>query len=183
MNFVAVVQTSDLEAGLKTLGRAAKKNAQGQAVIREEDGHLVIEHDGVAFGLPYEGDWRGHLWLDGTVLVRLAGHLPRQRTIRIGMEDQQLRLGGMRIPCHWDAAEGPKIVLPDNPRLIQLVGLGLRNTRDELRHAGILGVVEKAEARTDDFILRAAKALEKLEIPESEVRRMVEEWARRLPVG
>lgn len=177
MNFVAIVQTSELEAGLRTLRRAGRKRAQGQAVIREEDGDLIIEYDGVAFGLPYEGDWRGYLWLDGSVLIGLGGHLPRQPTIRIGLEDEHLRLGGMRIPCHWDSAEGPKISLPDNPRLIHLVGLGLRNTRDELRTAGILGIVEKAEARVDGLIARAAKALEALEIPESEVRRLVEEWA------
>lgn len=87
----------------------------------------------------------------------------------------------MRLPCRWDPDGSSVISPPINPTLVQLLGIGLRNSREQIEQAGLLGVVTKAQSQADELIRRATKALAPLEIPESEIRRVVEERARSLP--
>jgi len=176
---------AQLEVGLKEfvealrrLARTVKPRQAGQAVLRLEDGRLLIRLGGGEVAVPASGRWSGEARVNGALVLALAKHPPVKDPLTLLVEGGHPDMADLSVPCEWQEVGAAKLEIPIETPLIEILRMGLNNTNDALERSGILKPVHEAQRRCETLTAKAANTLRPLGIQPEDVKRLVDDWIR-----
>ena len=109
-------------------------------------------------------------------LTKIGSLLPKgSDVVRLEVEDGKLRIGTLRLPCEWTAVTEFPIELKAQPDLLQLLAIKKHYSDAEIRESRIEALVERAVARGEELLEKAAKPLADLGITAETLRALVEQ--------
>jgi hypothetical protein len=175
------VDLKEFTDGLRTLARTVKPAKAGEAILRFEDGQLVIRVGGGEIAIAATGRWSGEARVNGALVLAIAKHPPEKDPLTLRVEAGRLCLASLSVPCEWQETGTAKLEIPIETPFIEILRIGINNTDEALKQSGILLPVHDARRRCEALIKRAANALRPLGIQPGDVKRMVDDHIRQVP--
>lgn len=172
------VKARSLRAALRTLAKSSP--VVSLAVVREEDGELVIEIGGTRVGVKARGTWLGRVRLNGEWMLNVWRYVPATGDLDVAYEGGFLKIGVIAVRAGWqDIAPETDIELPVNPTLRDLLCIPLAFTEAEIASCGLAPVVEGALARRRRLEDQVWNHLDALGVVREDVQDLVETALRR----
>ena len=167
------VSRTEFQRALKLLRKHATPHATEEAVMSFAEGMLTISVTGMEAALAAEGEWPGEARVSAGVLLRLSSVLPAGDPVALSVRDGRLYIGVTGFTCVWQEKTWRPVFLPANPTLKDVLRLRDEAFPAEIEAAGLKGVVEDAERKRDDLIMKAAAILQPLEVTETDLAEVV----------
>jgi len=106
---------------LATFKRFSTKPDMGDVRIRMEGEEVVFSLTGIAAGVAAKGTWPGEVRAPGRLVVALDKAPPDGDPIRIEVRAGRLVAGGFSIGCTIQVADEPRIELPLDATLLEVL--------------------------------------------------------------
>jgi hypothetical protein len=158
---------------LATFKRFSTKPDMGDVRIRMEGEEVVFSLTGIAAGVAAKGTWPGEVRAPGRLVVALDKAPPDGDPIRIEVRAGRLVAGGFSIGCTIQAADEPRIELPLDATLLEVLRVAASHSKEEIRESGLESVVSAAEEKAGKLVGKALKALEPLGIERRDLIELV----------
>jgi hypothetical protein len=172
------VDRGELSEGLRRLARHVKLARAGEAILRLEDGRLVIQAGGGEISAAATGRWPGEARVSGAFVLAIAKHLPSSDPVPLRVEAGRFFVAGTSILCQWQKTGAAQVEIPIGAPLSEIIRIGMEYTDEALKQSGILERVEEARARRELLVERAAATLEPLGVRAEDVVRFVNDCIR-----
>lgn len=175
------VDTKQLVAALKRLRIGLKRNMAQRASLTYADGLLEIALRGAAVKVQADGQWRGTAHVAIQPLATLARVVPRAKRVEIVYEDEQVKIGTMRLMAEWQVLAPPQLDLPLDASILDYLALKVHRSTTEVTASGLDKQIEKTEEQVDRLLDRAADILAPLEISRQDLWRTLWDKLRTRP--
>ena len=172
------VDRRELSEGLRRLARHIKLAKAGEAILRFEDGRLVIRIGGGEIVATATGRWPGEARVSGAFVMAIAKHLPRSDPVPLRVEAGRFFVARASILCQWQKTGAGHVEIPIGAPLSEIVRIGMEYTDAALEQSGILERVEEARARREDLVEQAAITLQPLGVRPEDGERLVNDCIR-----
>ena len=167
-------------SALRMLAKRVNPKLGGQrAVLRFEEGALVIALGEVETGAEATGEWTGRAVIHPNIIKALAVECPPGDPVSLRVRAGQLEVGSHRARCDWSGAQSRQIDIPLNPSPGELARLRARESDEVLRSAGLLEASEAALKELGAAIDRVAGILSPFDVP----REVVADWVEGVVLG
>lgn len=170
---------ADFTEGFSAIGDFLRRPPRMDASLTCKGGELLIQTEGMEIGVPASGCFEGTFWISGAHLygvTQIAKRRPHPAEARIFIEDDKLHVDGTIVPLRLETAQHPPMILvPKDAPLCFWLKLRNQYTQEEIKGAGLAGMVSEALQTRDAMIDKAAKHLAPLGISKSGVVAFVEE--------
>lgn len=168
------VDRQELKRALKTFRQTIDDREWRSAFVEFEDGSLVIECGGVEVRAEASGYWPGRARISSSLLSQVGSALPEEDPLMIEVDEDQLRMGSLKVNCGWDTTGQARIHVPLHTNLMTLLKISRRYDEEIIRSSGIAGMVSLAEDRLREKLDRVSQYLENLGVTRRDLEEIVE---------
>jgi hypothetical protein len=167
------VPRSDLAQALKTATAGLRKREAQKVHFAFDNEILTLTGPGAQSEIQASGTWPGGVLADAAMLKQLATRFPNQDSMRLGVRDRRLYLGGFSIGAEVLEIAPPPLLLPmgdPNAAILKAV--------DRYGEPRVLGTVSKtslenAQADLDMRIAQTAQSLAHYGVTRADVAEIV----------
>jgi hypothetical protein len=146
------VDRQQLCQGLKLLLKA-KAFAGQTAQLTFADGRLKVAVLGASFQADATGTWAGEVLVDDQSLSRVArASLSQQAKLSVSTNGRELRIDTITVPCDWNAMQYPRISLPVDAKLIDVLRLPQKFSTTDIERSGLAKKLAAGERKRDELI-------------------------------
>jgi hypothetical protein len=145
----------------------------GRALLAYSGKFLSIESGNAKVVMNAEGSWHGRATFAPEILKALAEFPPVADPLVFTYEDGFLRIGTMKISCHWEAESAVFIKNLQQPSLVDLLAMQATMPRVEVCSTEFGKKVVDARRIADRKIRNALIHLEELEITEEDLEYLI----------
>lgn len=174
---------SDLLPAFRLLLKTRKRKLKvcDEAVLSYDGACLHFALSGITVAVPAVGTWPGQARLPGRVILGLAEVPPTHDPVVLAVEQDRLTFGTTSVPCVWQSAWLSQIDMPANAAILHYLALRQTHTNEEIMQSGLSAAVKDAEVKRDRIIGAALKSLSRLDITETDLRRLLDTKIGELP--
>ncbi|HAA69837.1 MAG TPA: hypothetical protein DCE55_11910 [Planctomycetaceae bacterium] len=166
------------KAFLRGIKTAQRTGAIGDQSVRLtfDVSQLRLEFSGYSFQVCAEGRWSGEIHVDAEILNILAKVPPSgDGPIAITLENEQVRIGNIVASCQWNGLEYPRINLPLDAPLQDILCLKIKYSDTDIQRSGLSKTFKDAEEQRDELLSAAARTLRPLGMGSKQLRGLLEE--------
>ncbi|MFO8011730.1 MAG: hypothetical protein R6X20_00350 [Phycisphaerae bacterium] len=159
------VDTAELRKGLKGLKRFKKGMRDKSMILSYKGGNLALATPGVKVAVPAAGQWPRPVEAPAQLLVVLAKVPPEgDEPVVIEYDGKRLSIAGCSLGASLAETARPRVDVLPTKRLLDLLRMGAKWSREDLEKEGFLEQVWEAESKRDKLLDRAKDLLLRLGI-------------------
>ena len=169
-----LVSVAALKTGLRQ-ARAAKAFSGQPAQLTFDESSLIFSLGGFHFAVPATGYWSGEVLVAANFLKQLGqGPLLTDHEIRVSTDGVELTIGMMFVGCEWHGLEYPRLELPLDARLCDVLALRWKYSETDIARSGLSDRFCKAEADCTQLIDKTVEPLRPLGVSRRMIQNMVD---------
>jgi hypothetical protein len=152
---------------LRVLGRDLTQTARqvrvlGKGALKQDvwfmfvDGKLLIDAGGAKFWVPAAGCWSARIIVPVQFILKLAtARFFPDEIIEVTSDGATLSIGSLCTECDWSRLPCPRIELPIDARLIELLALSNVLSHSDIEHSGLTDAIAIARQKAASLVCGA----------------------------
>lgn len=158
------VERHDFLDALRKLRLGLKRNRGEELAVSYEDGMAEFAIPGVGVKVPAKGRWTGTVRCRAAQLQVHIKVPPAEEVVRLSWHEEKLYVGRWSTPAHRQDIGPPRVDLPLNRSVIDILAAGHQHNPVVLAGSGLDREYELAQKEVEKRLAQAAKILSGLGI-------------------
>ena len=162
---------------LRSTSRAGRAVAGAEAILRFEDGELILDLAGVSCRVPAVGEWPPEVRVPGGFLKQLVTRVPDIDPLPISVKDGRFYLARFAVRCTTRSRNLPTPInelIPANAETFEILMAQARCSAEEIDAGGATPLVTAAQTKLQAACAKAAALLSRYRVTPAALEAMCE---------